>query len=59
MRYAVEKGLDAVRYIPAHIGIGLDIQKLIWEMQVQKHRSEGDLLGLLLLFPDEESSLRK
>jgi hypothetical protein len=47
-------------YIPSFIRIGSGIQNLLEGiyMQTHKHRQEGDLMSLLLLFQNKESRLK-
>jgi hypothetical protein len=60
MNYAVEMGSGAVIYISSFIKSGLDMQKLIGEinMQTHRHRQECDFISLLLGFENEENRLK-
>jgi hypothetical protein len=49
-------GSGGVIYVPSFIKIGLGIQKLIRE-GTQTYRQQGDLISLLLLFRNKESTL--
>jgi hypothetical protein len=46
MKYAVELGSGAMKYIPSVIKIGSGIQKFIGR-DVQTHRQAGDCISLL------------
>jgi hypothetical protein len=47
MKYAVEIGLDVVKYIPSFIKIGLAIRKVMGDTQTHK---QGDIISPLLTF---------
>jgi hypothetical protein len=55
MKYTVEMG-PGVIYTPSFIKIGSGIQKLIRDTQT--HRQQGDLISLLLFFPNKENRLQ-
>jgi hypothetical protein len=55
MKCSAEIGSDATIYIPSFIKTGSDIQKLRGEYM---HRQHGDLINLLLLLQNKESSTK-
>jgi hypothetical protein len=59
MKYAIEKSLDGMIYIPNFMKTGSGIQKLLWSIHIQKHRQRSDVISLLLFFKNKESRLKK
>jgi hypothetical protein len=57
VKYAFEIGSGVIIYVPSFIKTGSGIQKLLG-VDSQRHRQEGDLIGLLLFFKKKESRLK-
>jgi hypothetical protein len=59
MKYAVEMGSGAVKYIPSSIKTGSGIQKLTGgNAQTHRHRQHGDLISILTFFQNKKSKLK-
>jgi hypothetical protein len=56
MKYGVEKGSDAMIYIPSFIKTGSGILKLMG--RIHRRRQRGDLISLLLFFQNKGITLK-
>jgi hypothetical protein len=57
MKYAIEMGSGAMKYIPGFIKFGSALQKLIGG--IHRHRQHGARISLLSLFQNKESRLKE